>query len=125
MTERERLIVLVKDIAEDMVAVCGDSCDDCKHGDCVGKLADHLLSNGVIVLPCKAGDMLYDIYDAVSNGGDEIRELKVPEIHINLDRRNRLWLIISGYFFAFEDFGKTVFLTKEEAEKALKERQKK
>ena len=83
-------------------------------------ITDDLLANGVIVLPCKVGDMLYDIYEAVSNGYGGIRELKVPEIHINIDRRNKPWLIISGYYFAFEDFGKTVFLTREEAEKALK-----
>lgn len=46
---RDRLIELIKDLAEDMVAKCGDECDTCKHGDCVGKLADHLLAEGVIV----------------------------------------------------------------------------
>lgn len=77
----------------------------------------------ILMLPCKVGDTLYDIYEAVNNKGFEdgmIKELKVPEIHINLDKRNRPWLIISNYMFAFEDFGKTVFLSKEEAEAALR-----
>ena len=46
---KDRLIELIKDLAPDMVAKCGDACDTCKHGDCVGKLADHLLEGGVIV----------------------------------------------------------------------------
>lgn len=77
----------------------------------------------ILMLPCKVGDTLYDIYEAVNNQGFEdgvIKELKVSEIHINLDKRNRPWLIISNYMFAFEDFGKTVFLSKEEAEEALR-----
>ena len=75
-----------------------------------------------IELPCRAGDLIYDAYDAIKNGGGKIRELKPPEIKINIDRRNRPWIIISGYYFALEDFGKTVFLTREEAEAKLKER---
>ena len=77
----------------------------------------------LLIIPCKVGDTLYDIYEAVNNKGFEdgaIKELKVSEIHINLDKRNRPWLIISNYMFAFEDFGKTVFLSKEEAEEALR-----
>lgn len=77
----------------------------------------------LLVIPCKVGDTIYDIYESVNNKGFEdgaINELKVTEIHINLDKRNRPWLIISGYMFAFEDFGKTVFFSREEAEEALK-----
>lgn len=77
----------------------------------------------LLIIPCEVGDTLYDIYEAVNNKGFEdgvIKELKVSEIHINLDKRNRPWLIISNYMFAFEDFGKTVFLSKEEAEEALR-----
>lgn len=87
--------------------------------------ADFKDKSRFIELPCKVGDMLHDVYDAITNGVGGIKELKVPEIHINLDRRNRPWIVISGYYFAFEDFGKTVFLTKEEAEKALAERKRK
>lgn len=118
MTERERLIELL--LKSDPLHE-RDLDDDLCDGE-VEAIADCLLANGVIVLPCKVGDMLYDIYDAVSNGGGNIVEIKVPEIHINLDRRNKPWLIVSNYYFAFEDFGKTVFLTREEAEKALAER---
>lgn len=81
----------------------------------VRTLAEYLLANGVIVPPCKVGDTLYDIY-----GNGNFSERKVTEINVRLDKRNKPWLIICGYFFAFEDFGKNVFLTREEAERALK-----
>ena len=84
-------------------------------------MADHLLANGVIVLPCKVGDTVYDIYAAKANGEGEIRASKVTDIRIHLDKRNKAWLTIDGYYFAEDDFGKTVFLTREEAEAALKE----
>ena len=74
----------------------------------------------LVVLPCKAGDTVYDIYEAKANGDGEIRALKVTDIHIRLDKRNKEWIIICGYYFDLADFGKTVFLTREEAEAALK-----
>ena len=110
------------------------TCKDCLHYELCNELngveypgtCDYFFKdkNKFLELPCSAGDTLYDIYEAVNNVGFEdgvIKELKVPEIHINLDKRNRPWLIISNYMFAFEDFGKTVFLTREEAEKKLEE----
>ena len=83
---------------------------------------DQIENGTIIALPFRVGGVIYDIYDAVSNGGSDILEFKISEIHIKIDRRNKPWIIISDYYFAFEDFGKTVFLTKEEAEKALAER---
>ncbi len=82
-------------------------------------ILDNLPSVDAVVLPCKVGDTLYDVYEAVANGEGDIRVLKVTEIRIHLDKRNKAWLIVDGCYFAIDDFGKTVFLTKEEAEKAL------
>lgn len=45
MTERERLIELISQVQY--------------MGGLEGKLADHLLSNGVIVPPCKVGQTVY------------------------------------------------------------------
>ena len=79
-------------------------------------LAEHLISNGVIVPPCKVGDTVYML--GVFTG--QIIETKVEGIHYNQ----------SGIYLCFENFttasidqqlGKTVFLTKEEAEEKLKE----
>lgn len=86
------------------------------------ELAAHLLANGVLVSPCRCGDTLYDIYEAFYNGEGDARALKVTDIHIHLDKRNKAWIIIGGYYFALDDFGKTVFLTREEAEEALEKR---
>ena len=76
-----------------------------------------------VVLPCKVGDTLYDIYEAMGNGTGEIRELKVNDIRIHLDKRRKEWLIAGGYYFSLSDFGKTVFLTRAEAEAALRREQ--
>lgn len=76
-----------------------------------------------VVLPCKVGDTLYDIYEAMGNGTGEIRELKVNDIRIHLDKRSKEWLIAGGYYFSLSDFGKTVFLTREDAEAALRKEQ--
>lgn len=110
---RDRLIELLDDTLQDW------ECD--VSNKTLTEIAEHLWDNGVIVTPCVVGDRLYDIYEAKVNGYGDIREMKVTEIKIILDKRNKPWLIISGYYFAFEDFGKTVFLTKEEAEAKLKE----
>ena len=80
-------------------------------GDCLGKggalnctkLADYLLEHGVIVLPCKVGDTLY--CESAIKG--HITYLKAPDLEWIFENR--------------EIFGKEIFLTREEAERALKE----
>ena len=82
-------------------------------GDCLGKggalncskLADYLLEHGVIVLPCKVGDTLY--CESAIKG--HITYLKAPDLEWIFENR--------------EIFGKSIFLTREEAERALKERE--
>ena len=80
-------------------------------GDCLGKggalncsrLADYLLEHGVIVPPCKVGDTLY--CESAIKG--HITYLKAPDLEWIFENR--------------EIFGKEIFLTREEAERALKE----
>jgi hypothetical protein len=105
----------------------------------IGAIADHLLANGVIAPPCKAGDVVY------SPRENSILEQNVISIEIEKDSHVRVyftcdylcdgcphkrtyqnqdgdggcWGEYGESFFAFEDFGKTVFLTREEAEQAL------
>lgn len=83
--------------------------------------ADYLLENGVVVLPCKVGDVVYSIDENC------VGEVDVEYIHW---LKNRIWEFYgwrrrgsyrTGFFFREADIGKTVFLTKEEAEKALEE----
>ena len=57
MTERERLIKLLKRFEP-----CGyDNCESC-HNDCyVAQRTDFLIKNNIVVLPCKVGDIVYKI----------------------------------------------------------------
>lgn len=109
-------------------------------------IADHLLANGVIVPPCKVGDKVY----VADKGG--IREATAAEIYFYGSNDNMTILLSFNCDYEcencpfsswsqepcgeyscggeygcwdvkYEDFGKTVFLTKEEAEKALAERE--
>lgn len=106
--------------------------DDCRtmdgYGmDLVEKQANYLLANGVIVPPCKVGDTVYKIMD-IESVHRQMLELKVLRIEIE-EPTIRFWCqTVKKYRYNFDeldidDFGKTVFLTKDEAEKALKERE--
>lgn len=84
-------------------------------------VADDLLENGVIAPPCKVGDEVY-FARVDENCEDYIDKGKVYAISQN---ENTLWFSVrylSGlrYDHPSRDFGKTVFLFKQEAEKALK-----
>lgn len=82
-------------------------------------IADHLLANGVILPPCKVGDVLWDISEFVE--GREHPEMYVLHAdEISIDDGG--YFVIDGCSLRYEDFGKTIFLTREEAEKAIKER---
>jgi hypothetical protein len=79
--------------------------------------ADHLIENGVVVPPCKVGQRVYAI-----NLNGELRT------HLQSDRITQIKINRGGYhfkcwwgYFHLSDIGKTVFLTKSEAEQKLKE----
>ena len=87
-------------------------------------IADHLIANGVIVPPYKsAGDEIY-IHQFDNNEKKVVVECGI----IECDTANEWYIVklkdgrILNLLFAF--VGKTVFLTKEEAERALKECEK-
>ncbi len=111
MIERERLIELLlksEPIQE------RDLDDDWGDGE-IEEIADYLLANGVIVPPFKVGDWVYILITKKSKGRNY-------SIFTYIHRST----VTNINFFRFvKDFGKTVFLTKEEAEKALKERSEK
>lgn len=88
-------------------------------------LAEYLLDNGVIVPPCKAGDTVYEVIHRCN----AIRPVNVVGFHLGKFpslrgcKRKQYLICYSQYSLAHLDIdkiGKTVFLTKEEAEKALK-----
>ena len=76
--------------------------------------ADYLLENGVIVPPCKVGDDIYRI----GENGKIYADWQVMYIQVYADEV--LYIDDSNNYFYETDIGKTVFLTKEEAEEALK-----
>lgn len=81
--------------------------------------ADHLIENGVIVLPCKVGTELY-LSDYIE-AHHRLKEYKFlgNEIAVVID----CWEWQRTCTRMLSDFGKTIFLTKAEAEQALKERE--
>ena len=98
-------------------------------------LADYLLANGVIVPPCKVGDTVYYINRSyhIELKKDTIYEAKVVRI-VTTSLGTSLVIQIRGEWGCIQqsnidcietpdvkDFYRTVFLTKEEAEKKLKE----
>lgn len=113
MTERERLIRLIGEIKSyehgGMTTVTDEG------------LADYLLANGVFLTPCKKGDTVY----LVLKGCAEVLEGRVRKISLN--HNSELIVVVErfqkGYYTTgnhkWSSFGKTVFLNKEDAEKAL------
>ena len=84
-------------------------------GHAVDKLAEYedLEEQGKLLkLPCAVGDTIYTIYS--DEDSSFIEEPKVVEVSTH-----RVW--IDSAYFDYDDFGKTVFLTREEAEATLKE----
>lgn len=133
---RYRLIELIKEAKAIEASGIG-----CKVSD--EYIADHLLAEGVIVPPCKVGDTVYAISES------RIEECRVDEVCIygnenivmtehtcdydckgcpfsswgqDYSGEHSCQGEYGTYSFNFDDFGKTVFLTREEAEKALAER---
>lgn len=84
-------------------------------------VADYLLDNGVIVPPCKVGDRVwFDTWKRNGTVNVGIQPHSVDSIIVVLmcDEKSHVLTEIRDY-----QIGKSVFLTKEEAEKALKERE--
>lgn len=101
---RERLIELIQ-----------DSVNGCAR-NWAEIIADYLLANGVIVLPCKIGDVVYRILYG------QIYKIKIAEISIFMRDEQYFFefFCYGGLSFSSYDVRKTVFLTREEAEQALK-----
>ena len=83
----------------------------------VQKAADYLIANGVFVLPCKIGERVY----CIMNHNSEIVEDVVDDYDIwSVKDGIKLRLSLRDYdSYVIAEFGKTVFLTREEAEAAL------
>ena len=116
---KDRLIELLKNITSthyegDEIVVPEMDIDDKD----INRIADHLLDNGVIVLPnLKYGQTVYLVYK------NKIVPLGVSSYMIKPEFNNLLQIHLYRNGFngccTADDFGKTVFLTKEEAKAAL------
>ena len=119
MTERERLIELLSNIDY--------ACDNGGNlQDRIEYIADYLLKNGVIALPCKVGDIMYYIGKSTDLSALHNTIYKSDVVKI-IHKEEGISIVLrfynGPYCFAeitdINDFGKRIFLTKEEAEKAL------
>ena len=106
MTDRERLIDLMIDAKR----------TEPETGSFTEYLADYLLEHGVIVTPCKVGDKVYRPSDCLG-------VVKFVIISFNIYESEMFFTDDSENIIYLSDIGKTVFLTREEAERALKERE--
>lgn len=129
---RDRLIELVTTDIECTKDGHGD-CSMCEYRYADDKcakyyseiIADFLLANGVIVLPCKVGDKVYHLASI-----DTLDELNVVEIFegkvCSISKEEKtLWFFCRydnglNFWYTERDIGKKVFFTKEEAEQALR-----
>ena len=134
MNERERLIELLMlgELEADKQGVFNCSRSEWK----AEIMADFLLDNGVTVLPVKVGDIVYikgealkisfihiekEIYYCIQFDCEECCVCPFYEDEVSWEGEHDCRT--NGYLeFTANDIGKTVFLTREEAEKALKER---
>ena len=115
MIDRDKLIELLEDTLYEW------ECDVSK--ETVMEIAEHLIENGVIVPPCKVGDTLYEPTDRGT-----ISEYEVLAVSVELFSTFIEWKIKEGIVWRYvheinsNEISRTVFLTREEAERALKDR---
>ena len=112
---RERLIELIR--ASGCVETWDYCTDDFKKPNPIYELADHLLANGVIVPPVKVGDTVwFNTYKRNATVCIGVQPHKVDRIDTVLVCDDKA--LVSTRIYDWE-IGKTVFLTREEAEAAL------
>lgn len=95
-------------------------------GMTMGQCADMLLANGVIAPPCKVGDKVY-VVSRYYAGDWEFYKCKIDNITIY--EKNTFIACVSNdirfgrinFGVNISELGKTVFLTKEDAEEKLRE----
>ena len=94
--------------------------------DRLRELAEADKDGRVVVLPCKVGDTVYTnnrVLGADNAMHDEICTRRIKGYGGNA--LNKVWLIVSGDYCDLSifpsEFGKTVFFTREEAERAMEE----
>lgn len=113
--ERKRLVKILKENCH-----CkNEDCEKCSsNGICfTHREADHLLDNGIVVPPVKVGQTVYTIIDCKKRA----EKLIITGVHYYSKYLSFCALSRSQkqYYFEDDDIGKTVFTSREDAEKAL------
>lgn len=112
---RDRLI----EILTDNLPHCDNPLQD-TYDEIVERLANHLIENGAIIPPCNVGDDIWIVkcYEGKPLGivKDKVQMIGITSRGFHIKARNhhdhnKMYML-----------GKTVFLTREDAEKALRER---
>lgn len=120
--QRERLIELIKKSRREWLEKEYDNEMEKSVDEYV---ADYLMSNNVVVLPLKLGQICYEPLD-YRNSIDEYRVSSLTQkadgsFKIRLTNLRGKWV----FEITEDEIGKTVFLSREEAENVLKERKEK
>ena len=110
MSDRERLIDLIREAKKHTKNANSDL-----ERNMI--FADYLVEHGVVLLPCKVGDRVYRPSDCLG-------VVQFVIISFNIYESEMFFTDDSENIIYLPDIGKTVFLTREEAERALKEREK-
>lgn len=121
--QKERLIELIKKSRREWLSKEYDNETEKSVDEYV---ADYLMSNNVVVLPLKVGDNVFFLHYG------EICEATVVNVEYNYYTNPQEWVTVEYRSEAIGTnryktridlmFGKTVFLSREEAENVLKER---
>lgn len=112
----EEVAALVKDWS-DLCTIVGE----CGGIDRMRELAEADKDGRLVVLPCKVGDRLYEVTGRKTTSVYKVRAIRVELFGLFIE-----WDIVEGFVWQSlsginaGEIGKTVFLTREEAEKALK-----
>ena len=119
METKEKLTEIIGNV---VVNDKGNRIRDVFHPEFVQKIVEDLIKHDTIVPPCKVGDTLY----VISQMKDKrilpfVNEYEATYIQVG-KRKCKVYHEKDGFIKIFlqDDFGKTVFLTREEAERSLK-----
>ena len=128
----ERLTEIINDRNAVRDGICGTIGNSGRYfiGKAIDKLAEYETAEeegGLVVLPCKVGDVVYAIEDKYY---EYLYHKGIQKGHVcrfEYDKEWFVWIHIDGcnkdlqIAYKTSNFNQTVFLTREEAEKALKE----
>ena len=107
---RDRLIELISDMENKLLRSYPYTTDEYRIAS---------IENGAIIPPCKVGDTVYKCHTVNLKPNGEITKRTIKQITFSAftvtDDGASGW-------FDIDDIGKTVFLTREDAEKSLRER---